>query len=87
MNPHSDIAENPASFIISACARYQSERSGTLGAREQNGGVVARQQAGDEYQPARLAAHAGLALPDPDPAFLGDISACALRRHQLFFYT
>jgi hypothetical protein len=29
----------------------------------------------------------GLALLDPDTALPGNVSACALRRHQRFFYT
>jgi hypothetical protein len=31
-------------------------------------------------------AHIGLPVMDPDTAPLGDISACAFRCHQLFFY-
>jgi hypothetical protein len=34
----------------------------------------------------RLKPHAGLAVLDPDPAFSADGRACALRRHQAFFY-
>jgi hypothetical protein len=41
----------------------------------------------DKDQLAWPAAHPGLALLDPDTALLGHVSACALRCHQLFFYT
>jgi hypothetical protein len=40
-----------------------------------------------EHQPVRLLAHAGLTLCPPDAAFIPHVGACALRRHQLFFYT
>ncbi len=40
-----------------------------------------------EHQPVRLLAHARLAVACPDPALIAHIGACALRRHQLFFYT
>jgi hypothetical protein len=33
-----------------------------------------------------MAAHARLAMADPDSAPFGHISACAFRCHQLFFY-
>ena len=45
-----------------------------------DGGLV------DEDQAARFASHPGLPAIDPDPAPLGNISACAFRGHQLFFY-
>ena len=40
----------------------------------------------EEHQPMRLLAHAGLALGRPDPTLLTNVGACALRRHQRFFY-
>ena len=40
----------------------------------------------DEHQSVRFAAHRGLPLVDPDPAAFSHVGACALRRHQLFFY-
>lgn len=40
----------------------------------------------DEHQTIWLTPHAWLPVRDPDPAPLGDISACAFRRHHLFFY-
>ncbi len=45
-----------------------------------DGGLV------DEHQAARFTSHPGLPAIDPDPAPLGNISACAFRCHQLFFY-
>jgi len=39
----------------------------------------------DEHQASGLTAHPGLPVVDPDPAPLGDVSACAFRRHRLFF--
>jgi hypothetical protein len=40
-----------------------------------------------EHQPVRLLAHARLTLVAPDPALIPHGGACALRRHQLFFYS
>ena len=41
----------------------------------------------EKDQPVRLLAHARLAMGVPDPALIPHIGACALRRHQVFFYT
>ena len=41
----------------------------------------------EKDQAVRLLAHARLAMGVPDPALIPHIGACALRRHQVFFYT
>ena len=41
----------------------------------------------EKHQPMRLRAHARLALVSPDTTLIPKVGACALRRHQLFFYT
>jgi hypothetical protein len=41
----------------------------------------------EKHQPMRLLAHARLTLGVPDPALIPHVGACALRRHQLFFYS
>jgi len=40
-----------------------------------------------KHQAVRLLAHARLTLGMPDPALIPHLGACALRRHQVFFYT
>lgn len=40
----------------------------------------------DEHQAAGIAAHVRLPIFDPDLAPFGNVSACAFRCHQLFFY-
>ncbi len=40
----------------------------------------------EKDEPVRLLAHARLTLGMPDPALIPHVSACALRRHQGFFY-
>lgn len=62
------------------------EALAAAGAAAQTGHLGVEARLINEHQPTRLAAHAGLALLDPDPALPGNVSACALRRHQLFFY-
>jgi hypothetical protein len=41
----------------------------------------------EKDQAVRLLAHARLTVVPPDPTLIPHVGACALRRHQVFFYT